>query len=267
MIAFGGNIRPFQVSPALAGRQALAIDESQTAATNDPSASTTSNNTDQRVTPVQESEEGNTTNNQQPQQNVLSPLTQQTPSSSLLDNPNELTEEEQAIVRDLQQRDREVRAHEQAHATVGGPYAGSPTYTFQRGPDGRQYAIGGEVQIDSSPEQDPEATIRKLEIVIRAALAPAEPSAQDRQVAQQAAQGIIQARSELRQEQAREQREETNSNLFSNEQSQSAFENLQALIEQTQSTTTDNDDQRQSSSFIFDQPDTSVIFSTTSITV
>jgi hypothetical protein len=104
--------------------------------------------------------------------------------------------QEQLEIAALASRDREVRAHEQAHAAVGGAYAGAPTYTFTRGPDGKRYAIGGEVSIDSSPiPNDPEATLRKMELVQRAALAPAEPSAQDRRVAAQA----TQARAELAQ--------------------------------------------------------------------
>ena len=96
----------------------------------------------------------------------------------------DLSEEEQAVVDQLAARDREVRNHEEAHARVGGQYAGNPSYTFQEGPDGKQYAIGGEVPIDVSPvADDPEATIVKMEIVKAAALAPAEPSGQDRKVA------------------------------------------------------------------------------------
>jgi len=95
-----------------------------------------------------------------------------------------LTPDEQEAVDALKARDREVRNHEQAHARVGGQYASSPTYSYQTGPDGQQYAIGGAVQIDVSPiEGDPEATIDKMETVKAAALAPAEPSAADRQVA------------------------------------------------------------------------------------
>ncbi len=95
-----------------------------------------------------------------------------------------LTPEEQAVVDQLAARDREVRNHEEAHARVGGQYAGNPSYTFQQGPDGKQYAIGGEVPIDvSAVPDDPEATIAKMEVVKAAALAPAEPSGQDRKVA------------------------------------------------------------------------------------
>ena len=96
----------------------------------------------------------------------------------------ELSDGEQRMVEQLRARDREVRDHEQAHARVGGPYAGEPSYSYQTGPDGKRYAIGGEVPIDVSPVPDnPEATISKMEVVKAAALAPAEPSGQDRRVA------------------------------------------------------------------------------------
>ncbi|WP_331346240.1 putative metalloprotease CJM1_0395 family protein [Cellvibrio sp. UBA7661] len=98
----------------------------------------------------------------------------------------------------LAARDREVRAHEQSHAAVAGQYGGSPTYSFVRGPDGVSYAVGGEVQIDTSPILgDPEATLRKAQQLRRAANAPAEPSSQDGRVAALAAQMELQARTEL----------------------------------------------------------------------
>lgn len=99
---------------------------------------------------------------------------------------------------DLKSRDREVRAHEAAHQSVGGQYAGAISYVYERGPDGAQYAVGGEVSIDTSPIQgDPQATIEKMRVVRSAALAPAEPSPQDRAVAAQAMQIMLQAQSEL----------------------------------------------------------------------
>ena len=105
--------------------------------------------------------------------------------------------QEQEEIQQLSARDREVRAHEQAHAAVGGQYAGAPQYQFQRGPDGVRYAVGGEVSIDVSRAATPEETIRKMQVVRRAALAPAEPSPQDRRVAAQAAATEAEARQEL----------------------------------------------------------------------
>lgn len=115
-----------------------------------------------------------------------------------------LNSAEEKQVSELKQRDAEVRAHEQAHARVGGAHAGAPSYTFQQGPDGKRYAIGGEVQIDTSQERTPEATIRKMQVVIRAATAPAEPSSQDLKVAQQARSQLSEAQAALRQQKAEE---------------------------------------------------------------
>ncbi len=110
----------------------------------------------------------------------------------------EQEQKEQKQINQLATRDREVRAHEQAHASVGGQYAGSPTYSFERGPNGVNYAVGGEVAIDTSPvPNDPEATLRKAQVIRAAASAPAEPSPQDRRVAAQAASLENEARAEL----------------------------------------------------------------------
>lgn len=114
----------------------------------------------------------------------------------------ELTRDEQQEVDKLQARDREVRAHEQAHVAAGGQYVrGGISYDYQRGPDGRNYAVGGHVNIDVSEARTPEATIVKMQQVKRAALAPAEPSGADRAVAAAAGQKEQQARAELLKEQ------------------------------------------------------------------
>nr|WP_286222886.1 putative metalloprotease CJM1_0395 family protein [Marinobacter sp. LA51] len=109
-----------------------------------------------------------------------------------------LSPEELKQLTELKARDREVRAHEAAHQAVGGQYAGAISYTFQRGPDGAQYAVGGEVPIDvSSVPGDPQATIEKMRVVRAAAMAPAEPSGQDRAVAAEAMQVMLKAQSEV----------------------------------------------------------------------
>ena len=114
--------------------------------------------------------------------------------------PGGLTSEEQAVVAELRQTDRQVRAHEQAHLAAAGGLAKGVSFTYVTGPDGQQYAVGGEVSIDTSPVGgDPEATIRKAQQVRAAANAPANPSSQDRQVAAQAGQMEQAARVELAQ--------------------------------------------------------------------
>ena len=78
----------------------------------------------------------------------------------------QVLEQEQQQIKELKARDTEVRIHEQAHASVGGKYAGSPSYEYQRGPDGTNYAVGGEVQIDVAEiPGDPQATIEKMQTV------------------------------------------------------------------------------------------------------
>lgn len=113
-------------------------------------------------------------------------------------DPEALSEEEQRQVQKLRQSDAKVRAHEGAHSAAGGGYTGATSYEFTTGPDGKRYAIGGEVQIDASPVRDnPAATVAKMDIIIRAALAPAEPSSQDQAVARDAAKARSQAQTEL----------------------------------------------------------------------
>ena len=106
-----------------------------------------------------------------------------------------------AEVRKLAQRDREVRAHEQAHAAVGGKHASHPHYQYEKGPNGVSYAVSGHVNIDvSEVPGDAEATLQKMQQVQRAALAPANPSASDRAVAAKASQMAVQARADLARE-------------------------------------------------------------------
>lgn len=115
---------------------------------------------------------------------------------------NELTPDQQAEVRQLQKRDREVRQHEMAHlAASGGLATSGAIYSFQRGPDGQSYAVGGEVHIDVSKGRTPQETISRAQTIIAAALAPAEPSGPDRAVAAQARQMQQQAMIEAMKEQ------------------------------------------------------------------
>lgn len=105
---------------------------------------------------------------------------------------------EKQVIRELENRDKEVRTHEMAHAAVGGAFTGSPSYSFEIGPDGKKYAVEGEVSVDLTPVAgDPKETIAKMKKVQAAALAPAQPSAQDVRVAASAANIILEAQAEL----------------------------------------------------------------------
>jgi hypothetical protein len=117
----------------------------------------------------------------------------------------QLSEAEQKQVEELKKNDAAVRRHEQAHAAAGGQYAGAPQYGYTDGPDGKRYASSGHVSIDVSPVAgDPKATIEKMDVVQRAANAPAEPSGADRSVAANAAATKQTAQVELAQLKAEE---------------------------------------------------------------
>jgi hypothetical protein len=119
--------------------------------------------------------------------------------------PGGLTPGEQEMVAKLQARDTAVRAHEAAHQGSGGGLVGGATFSYQSGPDGRQYAVGGEVPVDTSPVNgNMEETIAKEERVISAALAPSDPSSQDYAVAAQASQIVSQAEMALDSQRAQE---------------------------------------------------------------
>ncbi len=113
-------------------------------------------------------------------------------------NGDSLNSSERELLKQLQQIDQTVHTHEMAHLSAAGGYAKSGvSYTYKRGPDGINYAVGGEVQIDTSPAATPDATMAKMRIVRQAALAPADPSGQDQRVAAQASLRIAKAAQEL----------------------------------------------------------------------
>ena len=119
--------------------------------------------------------------------------------ASAASGQQEFSDQEKQEVADLKKRDAEVKAHEAAHVAAGGQYVrGGPSYEYETGPDGKKYAVGGEVSIDTAPVAgDPQATVAKMQVVKRAALAPAQPSGQDRAVAAQATQEQAKAQKEL----------------------------------------------------------------------
>ncbi len=113
----------------------------------------------------------------------------------------QLSEQEAAQLRQLKARDREVRQHEQAHLAAAGGLATSGTsFTYQKGPDGINYAVGGEVSISTSPGRTPEETLQRAQTIRAAALAPDDPSGADRAIAAQASQMEQKARMEIAQQ-------------------------------------------------------------------
>jgi len=108
---------------------------------------------------------------------------QQLEKTSKDKSDNELSPAEEEMVAKLEARDAEVKAHEAAHQAAGGGMTGAATYTYQQGPDGKMYAIGGEVSISMSSGSSPEETIANARQLAAAAMAAGEPSPQDFSVA------------------------------------------------------------------------------------
>ncbi|MEC8442594.1 MAG: putative metalloprotease CJM1_0395 family protein [Pseudomonadota bacterium] len=171
----------------------------------------------------------------------------QTQAATSAQSPYELSDDDLDLIKALQSRDLEVRNHERAHATAGGELAGAISYSYTRGPDGARYATSGEVSIDTSEVPgDPGATYDKMARVRRAALAPAEPSAQDRRVAAMAAQKMTEAQAEL----ANEQREAMQAEAdLRNEQRTQANDELQQARER-QNEMRSGDDSEEKEEFI-----------------
>lgn len=135
-------------------------------------------------------------------------------------NIGELSLEEQRIVTELQAADTNVRAHEAAHMAAGGGLTSPASYTYERGPDNKMYAVAGEVGISTGEGNTPQESLNKAQTIRRAALAPADPSPQDLKVAAQAASMEMSARAQIMQEKmAQNSQNQNNSNETSAENS------------------------------------------------
>ncbi|NLY76306.1 MAG: hypothetical protein GX075_13570 [Firmicutes bacterium] len=141
----------------------------------------------------------------------IKPTDEQTGKSTVNSGSTELSPEEERLVQRLKQTDTAVRIHERQHVAAAGGYVkGGPIYNYITGPDGKRYAVGGRVSLDiTSVPNNPEATIRKAQIIKRAALAPADPSAADRAVAANAEKMEQKARAQLQAEARKESKAET----------------------------------------------------------
>ena len=110
----------------------------------------------------------------------------------------ELSADDRRRVEELKSTDRAVRAHEAAHMAAGGSLVTSgASFSYETAPDGQRYAVAGEVGIDTSKGRTPEETLVRAQQIRAAALAPADPSGQDRAVAAAASQMAADARAEI----------------------------------------------------------------------
>jgi hypothetical protein len=142
---------------------------------------------------------------------------------------NEFSKAEQREIEKLKRRDREVRAHEMAHQSAGGQYAGSASYSYTTGPDNKRYAVGGSVDIETSPAKTPEETVKKADQIKRAAMAPAQPSGADMQIAAKATRMKMEAQAELNQKEFSGQEKENEDATEIKNNDNSKFENKYLL--------------------------------------
>ena len=115
-------------------------------------------------------------------------------------NQKKLTQDEEQILSELQSIDSQVKAHELAHQSAGGGLAGAASFSYKEGPDGKMYAISGEVPISAPSSSNPDETISNAQKIIAAATAPANPSGQDIAVASSARMMMIKAQQQKMQE-------------------------------------------------------------------
>ncbi|MGB0938560.1 MAG: putative metalloprotease CJM1_0395 family protein [Colwellia sp.] len=119
-------------------------------------------------------------------------------SAELESQREKQNELEQQVIKELEQKDAEIKEHERAHQLLGGGNTDLPHYNYTTGPDGKRYVTGGAVPVDLSiKEGDPSATISKMVRVKSTALEPNQPSMHDLRVAFSASNIALQAHAEL----------------------------------------------------------------------
>lgn len=98
-------------------------------------------------------------------------------------NPKNLDEKDyERVLEKFKSKDAEVKQHEESH-TANGVAKSTIKYNYQTGPDGKLYAVGGEVKLDTSLPSDEKQAIDKLEKLASASSAPSQLSAADSQIA------------------------------------------------------------------------------------
>jgi len=139
----------------------------------------------------------------------VSPNSVNKTDSKKLSNNNSTTENNDSLAK-LKAKDRQVRAHESAHRQAAGNLIrGRTGFKTEKGSDGKEYAVAGDVRIDTSGVPgDSKATLAKAQLIERAALAPANPSTKDRLVAAKAARMAAIARADISKQRAMKMRED-----------------------------------------------------------
>jgi hypothetical protein len=122
---------------------------------------------------------------------------------SAVGSGKQLTPQQKVEVAKLTARDRDVRAHEQAHMASAGALANGIEYDYELGPDGKMYAVGGKVKISIPPGLSAEQKLAASRELHTAAQAPTDPSGQDMVVASQASRMEVEALQEIAKQNAK----------------------------------------------------------------
>jgi len=124
------------------------------------------------------------------------------PAQGQLRSEHELSSEELQQLRELERRDQEVRTQDMAFLAAAGGAAGSYSLQYETGPDGRRYATGADIKLDTSSGATPEQTLAKAR-ALRAASMSARASS-DVNAATKAVRMEAEARAEIERARAAE---------------------------------------------------------------
>ena len=96
------------------------------------------------------------------------------------------------VLQKLKAKDQQIKSHEQTHSALSGANSSNPHYNYQVGPDGKMYAVGGSVTMDTSIKIDPNNqnstsnALLKLDQLQKATSSVDEPSSADMSIATKA---------------------------------------------------------------------------------
>lgn len=162
-------------------------------------------------------------------------------STKSADSDDKKTEEEkkkEEASQKYKKIEEEVKAHERAHKMAGGSLVrGATSFTYVVADDGKRYISAGEVKIDMSIDPNkPEESIRQLQQVQRAALAPSDPSGQDRAVAAEANSKEAQLRAQMIKDKSATSNTKSNSEIFDAYKKQSQIQQPSSGISSLENT-------------------------------
>ncbi len=116
------------------------------------------------------------------------------------------TNAEQERIRDLEERDKQVRQREEAHVRAAGLLAqGGPKYRYEIGPDGKRYAVEGHTEIKVKEGRTPEERLKNARQAERAAQEGGASTPQSARVLAEARQEADKAKQEIEEENAKTQ--------------------------------------------------------------